>query len=230
MAMPDLSPLDNPIYHALATVQAPLALSRKKASRYRPSISPLAGLESYTFEAFGDLHTLVRPGETVALFTRAPVPVPADWETVKTRYIDQMVCPRLARTPEVIPVPLYEDDVPEMLALTALTEPGPFLPETIRMGRYFGLRSPEGRLMAMAGQRLGLEGFTEISAVCTHPDFRGQGHAATLVTFLAALIFADGKLPFLHVKTENGAAKKVYQKAGFELCEPIHLTVLTPAR
>ena len=64
-----------------------------------------------------------------------------------------------------------------MLALAAATEPGPFLPETIRMGRYFGTRSRDGRLMAMAGERLRLNGFTEISAVCTHPDFRGQGHA-----------------------------------------------------
>jgi predicted GNAT family acetyltransferase len=120
---------------------------------------------------------------------------------------------------------LHAVDVPEMLALTAATQPGPILLETIQMGRYVGIRSRDGRLVAMAGERLKLDNFTEISAVCTDPDFRGNGHARTLMIFLAGQILAEGKLPFLHVKSENGA-ELLYDKLGFRVHRAIHLTVL----
>jgi predicted GNAT family acetyltransferase len=113
-----------------------------------------------------------------------------------------------------------------MLELTAATEPGPFLPQTIQMGSYFGIRASDGRLAAMAGERLRSTEFAEISAVCTHPEFRGRGYARDLTTFLAARILAAGKTPFLHVKSENGA-KVVYQKIGFRLRAAIYLTVIS---
>ncbi|RAK61656.1 hypothetical protein DJ021_02430 [Phenylobacterium hankyongense] len=139
-----------------------------------------------------------------------------------------MVCGTAPAVPAHEPFqPLGTDDVPDMLALTAATEPGPFGPRTIEMGRYLGVRSGDGRLAAMAGQRLALDGFTEISAVCTDPSFRGQGHARALVATLASQVIEGGKLAFLHVKTENGA-KVVYGKLGFEVRRPIQYTVLTP--
>jgi predicted GNAT family acetyltransferase len=113
-----------------------------------------------------------------------------------------------------------------MLELTAATDPGPFLPQTIQMGSYFGIRASDGRLVAMAGERLQTNGFAEISAVCTHPEFRGRGYARDLTTFLAAQILTAGKSPFLHVKSENGA-KVVYQKIGFRLRAAICLTVIS---
>jgi predicted GNAT family acetyltransferase len=113
-----------------------------------------------------------------------------------------------------------------MLELTAATEPGPFLPQTIQMGRYFGIRASDGQLVAMAGERLRSTAFTEISAVCTHPEFRGHGYARDLTTFLAAQILAAGKAPFLHVKSETGA-KVVYRKIGFRLRAEICLTVIS---
>jgi predicted GNAT family acetyltransferase len=113
-----------------------------------------------------------------------------------------------------------------MLELTAATEPGPFLPQTIRMGNYFGIRPSDGRLVAMAGERLQSTASAETSAVCTHPEFRGRGYARALVTFLAAQILAAGKTPFLHVKSENGA-KTVYHKIGFRLRAAMYLTVIS---
>jgi predicted GNAT family acetyltransferase len=113
-----------------------------------------------------------------------------------------------------------------MLELTAATEPGPFSPQTIQMGSYFGIRASDGRLVAMAGERLQSTAFAEISAVCTLPEFRGRGYARALVTFIAAQILAAGKTPFLHVKTEN-EAKVVYQKIGFRLRAEIWLTVIS---
>ena len=137
-----------------------------------------------------------------------------------------MVCEASLEPPRVLPVTLGATDVPEMLELTAATEPGPFLPQTIQMGSYFGIRASDGRLVAMAGERLQSTAFAEISAVCTHPEFRGRGYARALVTFLAAQIVAAGKTPFLHVKSENGA-KVVYEKIGFRLRAAICLTVIS---
>jgi predicted GNAT family acetyltransferase len=137
-----------------------------------------------------------------------------------------MICEALLNPPHVSPVALDTADVPEMLALTAATDPGPFLPQTILMGSYFGIRASDGRLVAMAGERLQSTAFAEISAVCTHPEFRGRGYAQALVTFLTAQILAAGKTPFLHVKSENGA-KVVYQKIGFRLRAAMYLTVIS---
>jgi ribosomal protein S18 acetylase RimI-like enzyme len=221
-----LESLDNPIWFALTTEHRLLARSNGVARRYAPDVSPLAALLHPTIEAFADLQRLVSPGEHVALFTASPVDVPSDWQVDRSRWIDQMICEASLSPLAVAPLRLGTTDVPEMLELTAATEPGPFLPQTIQMGSYFGIRTSDGRLVAMAGQRLQSTAFAEISAVCTHPEFRGRGYARALTTFLAAQIQAAGKTPFLHVKSENGA-KVVYEKIGFRLRAAIHLTVLS---
>src|ERR1700719_2355618 len=203
-----LESLDNPIWFALTTEHRLLARSHGLARRYPQDVSPLAALLHPTNDAFADLQRLVSPGEHVAVFTAGPLDVPGGWQ--------------VDRSP-VAPLPLGTTDVPEMLDLTAATEPGPFLPQTIQMGSYFGIRASDGRLVAMAGERLKSTGLAEISAVCTYPEFRGHGYARALVTFLAAEILAAGKTPFLHVKAENDA-KVVYQKIGFRLRAAICLT------
>jgi predicted GNAT family acetyltransferase len=137
-----------------------------------------------------------------------------------------MVCEALAPQPATPLLRLAPDDVPDMVDLAKRTEPGPFLHGTIRMGAYFGLRSPEGRLMAMTGQRMHLPGLREISAVCTDPDFRGRGLALALVSAVATGIVAGGETPFLHVKTENEGAKRVYEKLGFRVRRSVHFIVL----
>ena len=230
--MTDYAPLDNPIWHALTSVHAPLAHGDGLARCYPPDVSPLAGIAEPSARAFSALRALVSAGRNVALLSTAPLEIPSDFRVLRARFIDQMVSHR-PRTPPPPPaahdlIELGPDDVPAMLALTALTEPGPFLPGTIRMGRYLGIKVG-GRLVAMAGQRLGLKGFTEVSAVCTHPDFRGRGLAAALMTPLLEQVARGGRTPFLHVKTENAAAKSVYQRLGFEVRRPIHYAVVTPA-
>jgi hypothetical protein len=154
-----LESLDNPIWFALTTEHRLLARSHGLARRYAPDVSPLAALLHPTNDAFADLQRLVSPGEHVAL----------------SRWIDQMICEASLTPPPVVPLPLGTTDVPKMLELTAATEPGPFLPQTIQMGSYFGIRANDGRLVAMAGERLRSTAFAEISAVCTHPEFRGRG-------------------------------------------------------
>src|SRR4029077_5274434 len=221
-----LESFDNPIWSALTTEHRLLARSHGPARRYPPDVSPLAALLHPTNATFADLQRLVSPREQVALFTARPLDVPGDWQVDRSRWIDQMICEASLAPPPVAPLPLGTTDVPEMLGLTAATEPGPFLPQTIQMGSYFGIRASDGRLAAMAGERLRSTEFAEISAVCTHPEFRGRGYARDLTTFLAAQIQAAGKTPFLHVKSENGA-KVVYQKIGFRLRTAIYLTVIS---
>lgn len=225
--MTDFTVLDNPIWHALTTVHQSMAQVAGIARRYPSKISPLVGLLHPTPAAFSDLRTLVEPNESVGLFTFDTLEVPSDWQVIRTRPIEQMVCTEPAQSSPVPLLALQRKNVPEMLAITAATEPGPFLPRTIQMGRYLGIRSSNGDLVAMAGERLKLRDFTEISAVCTHPEFRGRGHARALVCSLASHVLGEGKIPFLHVKSENGA-KLLYEKIGFTVRCAIQLTVIAP--
>jgi len=208
--------LDNPILAALTTRHAAFARTAGRALRYPADVSPMAALRESDRGAFDDLAQLVEHGETIALVTRRPLSVPAGWEVLLSRCIDQMAygggpLPFPAETPGR----LGAADVPDMVALTALTKPGPFLAQTHRMGRYYGLRSSDGRLMAMTGERLTADDFTEISAVCTHPDCAGRGLARRLVTYVLAQLLAEDRFVILHVKTENDGARRLYEKLGF---------------
>jgi GNAT superfamily N-acetyltransferase len=228
--MTDLTPLDNAAWHALNTAHRSMARANGLARRYPADVSPLTGLREPSRAALADLRILLAPGEPAALATLDPFDVPTDFDVVMSRPLDQMYCPELTQSPPTIaPLELGPADVPDMLALTAATEPGPFLKNTIRMGRYFGVRSPiDGRLIAMAGQRLALDNFREISAVCTDPAHRGQGHARALVAHLAAQILRENKTPFLHVVPENTPAKSAYENVGFRLRRTLQLMVVTP--
>jgi len=220
-----LEVLDNPVWWALSERHRALAQSTDLASRYPANVSPFVAMRTLTPEAFSELLRLVPAGDTVALLSTAPIDVPEPWQTLRSRTIEQMVCSELLDTTTIqTPRTLGDSDVPEMLALTAATEPGPFLPETIRMGHYVGIRSAEGRLAAMAGERLSLDRFTEISAVCTDPDFRGHGYGLALVRYLTDRILRQGRVAFLHVKNEN-RAKALYERIGFQVRRAMVLTV-----
>jgi len=226
--MPDFTPLENPVWSSLATGHSAMARLNGAAARYPSEISPLSAIRESSPQAFADLRELTKAGEIVGIVTAFPVTVPDDWEVVLSRFIDQMGCDDFHPRDEVEPLLLSEKDVPEMIALTKLTQPGPFEHGTIGMGKYLGVRSPDGALMAMAGQRMSLTNFREISAVCTHPDHQGKGYAGKLMTILAREIIADGKMPILHVKTENASAKHLYAKLGFRVRKPMHFNVIRP--
>jgi hypothetical protein len=133
-----LESLDNPIWFALTTEYRLSARSHGLARRYPPDVSPLAALLHRTNDAFADLQRLVSPGEHVALFTATSLDVPDGWQVDRSRWIDQMICEASLAAPPVAPLRLGTTDVPEMLELTAATEPGPFLPQTIQMEAISG--------------------------------------------------------------------------------------------
>jgi len=227
--MPDYTPLDHPIWNALNGPHRAMAMLHGDAACYPEEVSPLAAVRDPTPAAFRDLAEIA-PNRTLGLVARTPVTVPGTWKTILARMIDQMVWvgdPPPPTNEKLLR--LTEADVLEMVALAKATEPGPFAERTITMGPYyFGIRAPDGRLAAMAGERLCIDGFREISAVCTYPEFRGKGYAATLMNAVAREIFAEGKIPFLHVKTEN-TAKALYERLGLRVRTPVHFTVIAPA-
>jgi ribosomal protein S18 acetylase RimI-like enzyme len=222
--MPEGRLLENPIWYALNSHQRNLGRGNAQAAVYDFAVSRFAGLEVYEGKAFSDLSAMLSSSDRVALFTAVPVTAPSDWQVLRARSLEQMVCRELRGDGEPLQLQLATADVPDMLALAEATEPGPFFSETIKTGRYFGIRL-EGRLAAMAGERLRITGFTEISAVCTDPDYRGKGLARRLVAGLTATILGEGNVPFLHVKNENGA-KALYEALGYHVARTIHLTVM----
>lgn len=211
------SALDNPMWHSLRTRHADLALVENAARRYPPDITPFAGIEESTMEAAADLLNLVDPGEQVGILNVLP-PSFEGWETRKHIDIYQYIWkgPPEVLAPDEDAVLLSEEHLEAMLELTALVYPAYFRRGTAALGDYFGILR-EGRLCAMAGIRMSMDGYQEISAVCTHPDFRGLGYAKRLTSHLLHRITDQGDVPFLHTESDNVAAQAIYEKLGFLL-------------
>lgn len=214
-----MHPLDNVIWNALNTSQAHLGASRGEARKFHKDVSLLGGFSEPSAEAYDSLSSLLEVHERVGLFLEADPTPPSNWKVIASVPLLQMLhengtSPVRADAPLPIFYQLGESDVPEMLALTKLTKPGPFATRTGEMGDYFGIRKG-GTLVAMAGERLRLPGFTEISAVCTHPEHLGQGYARRLVALLLNRIQGREERAFLHVRPENTRAAELYERMGF---------------
>jgi ribosomal protein S18 acetylase RimI-like enzyme len=219
--------LDNPAYSALTTRQADLAEARGRVRRYPPDVAPfLAMPPEPTADDWRDAADLIGPGGVVGVVDEdAP---PDGWSVPRWFGVTQMVASDATGEPDLEAVVLAAADVPEMLELAAATEPGPFLERTIVLGTYLGLRR-EGVLVAMAGERMHMDGWTEISAVCTLPEFRGQRFASRLVSDLIARIRARDERPFLHVMTSNTPAIAVYEVLGFAARRTATISVVARA-
>ncbi|WP_326565424.1 GNAT family N-acetyltransferase [Amycolatopsis rhabdoformis] len=222
------SPLDNPVWAALTGPQAHLAEQKGQVRRFPADVAPFVGLPDRPDEdVWRDVADLAGPGGTVVI-AGATGPAPAGWTVLGETPGVQLEGTGLAVAPDDEAVRLTEADVPEMLDLVARTQPGPFLPRTIALGTYLGIRR-EGALVAMAGERFHPPGWTEISAVCTDPAFQGKGLAARLVRAVGAGIRARGEVPFLHAAGSNVGAIRLYEHLGFRLNrELVFLAVQVP--
>jgi ribosomal protein S18 acetylase RimI-like enzyme len=208
--------LDNPVWSALSTTQASFAEGDELAKRYPVDVAPFAATRDQSSESYHSLAKLLGPGETVALPLVREPDLPAGWTIVRKVNSAQMVWNRSAPPPaKHIIEDLDISRVDEMLGLVELTAPGPFLRRTPELGSYLGIHEAD-QLVAMAGERLRPLGYTEISAVCTHPEYRGRGYASSLVFALIQKITKRDETPFLHVRTENIGAIRVYEKLGFK--------------
>lgn len=208
-------PLDNPAWHSLGGVHAPLADSVDGARRYRKGISVFSAIEQPDERGWSGLAALWGPDRVAVLFrTESVGEPPAGWTVLNRGLAYQMTLGEAGPADDTPIVRLTVDDVSQMLALTALTKPGPFLAGTIELGPYWGVFDGSD-LIAMAGERHHPPGWTEISAVCTHPSARGRGLAAALTMHVGRTIIERGEQPFLHVAVTNNNAHRVYERLGF---------------
>ena len=208
--------LDNPARASLTGPHARFAERRGRVLRYQVDVSPWLALpDEPDADDWADLAALAGPGAEV------PLPgfrgeIPAGWEITFRAVGVQLVDAGLDAAPDPEAVRLGPADVPEMLDLVARTRPGPFENRTVELGTYLGIRR-DGRLVAMAGERLHPPGWTEISAVCTDPALRGQGLATRLILAVAHGIRERGETPFLHTGAANTGAIRLYESLGFRL-------------
>jgi predicted GNAT family acetyltransferase len=221
--------LDQPAWSALNGRQAQFAIWQGSAVRFARGVGMFVAAAKLDERAVTDISRLIADtGPVVIIETGAPPPIPGSviaaqgplWQMVAERAID-------APSASIGLQPLGDDDSDEMVALAKLTEPGPFHHATHRLGRFIGVRQ-EGRLAAMAGERMRPDGHIEVSAVCTHPDFRGRGYGAALTSAVTARIQGEGQTPFLHVFATNKVAIALYETLGFRLRREMIVTFLTP--
>ncbi len=222
----DLSVLDNMAWHALRGPQADLAewSPDGRAGRYRRKVSPICGVPTTGADDWAGLAALAGPGGYVSLFRDEINPAPAPWKELFREEITQYVAGGLVDPPDIGITELGPDDVEEMVSLAKLTEPGPFSTQTHRTGRYFGVRR-QGRLIAMAGERMRVAGWGEVSAVCVHPDGQRQGLGEALTLAAAKAITDRGDRAMLHVRGGNDPAHRLYLRLGFEVRRPIAVGV-----
>jgi ribosomal protein S18 acetylase RimI-like enzyme len=220
--------LDNPVYAALCGPHARFAQVRGRARRYEPDVAPMLGLpREPSAEDWRDAAALLG-GDGVAAVEQADGVLPDGWQVLQVFDLVQMVEEDASGAAFPEAVTLGAADVPEMLELVAATEPGPFLPRTVELGRYVGIRR-DGTLIAMAGERFRVDGWTEISAVCTLPEHRGEGLATHLMGELIAGIHARDERAFLHALATNTTAIALYERLGFRVRRGGPLTVVAPA-
>ena len=218
--------LDRPPWSALTMTHSRFALGDALARRYRPDVAPMAALREDSPECLQALQGLMKPGDIVGLFSAEPVAASGNLDLIAHKGLEQMIYeggepPPAGDEYET----LTPDDVAGMMQLAKLTQPGPFAVRTIELGSYVGVRSG-GQLDAMAGERMRFDGFTEISAVCTHPDHRGRGHASALVRALMRNILDRGETPFLHIFSDNTRAGALYRQLGFLRRRSLTVTIL----
>lgn len=211
-------PLNNPIYQALISREAHFNIGNAAVAFFPENLAPFIGLSNWSHEQQKQLLIQAPAHRSWFVIHQEPFSFIDNFQTVFSIPLFQMMCPKLSTPPpSKEPLkPLGKEHIEEMIALTSLTKPGPFLQRTIEFGNYHGIFR-EGKLVAMGGERMHIDHFTEISAICTHPDYRGHGYGAQLVHFLSKQILEKGETPFLHVRIDNKNAIEVYEKMGYQI-------------
>jgi ribosomal protein S18 acetylase RimI-like enzyme len=222
--------LDNMIWNAITTGNNDIAIINGDVGCYLPDIAPFAGMKVFNDANLKKLYEFIPADRSVAISSLHKMDHDdSRWKLLQPMDVTQMVYEHPVNTfmtkNSSLIVPLSDEHVPQMMELTALTRPGPFLQQTIRFKNYFGIFM-EGRLAAMTGQRMHPLPYMEVSAVCTHPDFRGLGYAKSLMLHVMKIILDNSFTPFLHVLSNNSNAIELYKTIGFQTREQIFVDVI----
>lgn len=224
--MENAHPLDRPIWSSLRQGWSSLAQGGAGALRLDPDYGPFAAAASQSAADLAALSALAEDIGEAWVVENFEATAPSGMTVARRAELSQMVAHDLAARRGMFDViPLGDPDAAEMQALAALTKPGPFARLTHRLGDFIGVREG-GKLIAMAGERMKIDGYREVSGVCTDPDHRGRGLAGALMSLVAERIRARGETPFLHSYADNAVAIALYERLGFRFRTTIHLTVL----
>ena len=219
--------LDNPVWEALGTEDARLNCGTAVVRYFADDVSPFVGMKCWDDHDLAILEKELPADRSFSVMIADQVKIPACFEIVFTTPLYQMVCTRFQPIfdSSLSMRSLGDADVPAMLELTSLTKPGPFLQRTIDFGHYIGIVEGD-KLLAMAGERLHVQSYTEVSAVCTHPDHLGKGYASHLMSHACDTIIQRGNIPFLHVKQDNTRAIAKYEHLGFSIRSSFYFAVI----
>ncbi|HTE31786.1 MAG TPA: GNAT family N-acetyltransferase [Chryseolinea sp.] len=214
--------LHNPVYNALLTGDAVRSLGTENVKYFDEQVSPFAGFDEENETGFDDLYDLLPIGRKILYAIPKRIKEPRQWQVLHEIEGLQFVFGKdqIPGDPTIHPVPLDHQHIEQMVQLADLTKPGPFGTRTIEFGHYHGIFQEE-KLVAMTGQRLHVADYTEISAVCTHPDHLGKGYAAALIVHQLDLIIRAGQKAFLHVRADNDRAIALYERLGFKVRRPM---------
>lgn len=208
--------LDNPAWHALTNQHTAFALGEGLVRRYQRDVAGFAAVAENSPQAFEELAALIAPNDVIALLGTQP-PDMSGWALLMQFPLRQMVYdgPTLEAVEPGTPLrQLSASDLPAILSLIELTRPGPFQPRSLELGNFFSIWQRDS-LVAMAGERMHLPGYREISTVCTHPEFQRRGYAHQLTRHLIYEMQSAGEVPFLHVFGENTSAQALYTSLSF---------------
>ena len=221
-----LHPPDNPVWQALCNHLRHFNRGNDVLKYFPADVSPFVGLKDWDNSDIETLFQQLPSNRVFSVMMVKKVELPPELEIIYTCPLYQMECHVKYTIPDYAPSiqKLGYNDIPQMLKLTDITKPGPFLDHTIDMGNYYGIFE-NGELAAMAGERLRLPGYTEISAICTSPAHVGKGYASLLTEHVAQHIFDEGHTPILHVKTDNLRAINVYQRVGFDIRSEVFFAI-----
>ena len=221
-----ISALNNPVWEALTTEQASFNIGNGIVKYFPQDIAPFIGMENWDERDKKILIDQIPSDRSFSVMIANPIKLPASLQIIFTTPLYQMYCPVLQAfvLPDVEIFNLQDTHINEMFRLTALTKPGPFYANTIRLGNYYGIFHQD-KLVAMTGERLKLTGYTETSAVCTHPDALGKGYASHLLSHASQRILQNGQIPFLHVRKDNLRAIRVYEKLGFQIRASVYFAI-----
>jgi len=205
--------LDNPTWYALTETHKEFAIDYNGIKFYHPDYCPFGGFinENATKNGIDNYAQLQN-----SFYVVGNRPVFDGVFLEKELVCDQMLLDQKIDLEISHPITALESitQKKELFELVDLVQPGYFKSKTADLGNYYGIYSA-GKLVAVTGERMKMDGYTEVSAVVTHPEHTGRGYAKQLVTYTCNQIFNADQFPYLHVADTNVGAIALYEKLGF---------------